>query len=47
MQAGKPLFYDRHHLSAFGSNHVDWSAAFEGTSLAGSGATSGADTSRD
>ena len=45
--AGKPLFYDRHHLSVLGSNYIDWSAAFEGTSLAGSGSTTSADTIRD
>ncbi len=47
MQSGKPLFYDRHHLSAFGSKYVDWSAAFEGTSLAGSGAASNVKSSGD
>ncbi len=28
MQEGAPLYFDRHHLSAFGSRTIDWSDAF-------------------
>ena len=28
MQEGKPLFFDRHHLSVYGSSFVDWASAF-------------------
>lgn len=33
MSDGKPLFFDRHHLSTYGSNYVDWNAVFAHSAL--------------